>query len=258
MSTEQKDTEQNALAARLGRTWTNFKQGKLISYKMMAILLILVAGLGTWWYISSASKTTASQRWVDMESANTEGELEALIKREQGSNAVTARIAELQLARAHLGRGGLSQFDEDLSELRQKAVERVEKARDELAQLLDKFKDDLTIKAQCLWGLAMAEEGLVGVPKDPVAPTGLGPIAPAKESKGSIEKLLGYLDQVAALQDANPKIKIPWSEQAKKRAEMIRKDPDKFRSTALTLFQFVGPSTPKFDPKLDPIAPKKN
>jgi hypothetical protein len=257
MSTEQKDTEQNALAARLGRAWTNFKQGKLISYKMMAILLILVAGLGTWWYISSASKTATSQRWVDMESANTPGELEALIKRE-GADAVTARIAELQLARLHLGRTGLSQFDEDLSELRQKAVENVEKARDELAKLLDNFKDDLTIKAQCLWGLAMAEEGLVGVPKDPSTPTGLGPIAPAKESKGSIDKLLGYLDQVAALQDANPKIKIPWSEQAKKRAEMIRKDPDKFRSTALTLFQFVGPSSPKTDPKFDPIAPKKN
>ena len=258
MSTEQKDTEQNALAARLGRVWTNFKQGKLISYKVMAILLIVVAVLGTWWYISSASKTAGSQRWVDMDAANTLGELEALVKREQGSNAVTAQIAELQLARSHLGRGGLSQFDEDQSELRQKAVESTEKARDELAKLLDRFKDDLTIKGQCLWGLAMAEEGLVGVPRDAAAPTGLGPIAPPKETKGSIDKLLGYLDQVAALQDANPKITIPWSEQAKKRAETIRKDPDKFRSTAITLFQFVGPAAPKTDPKLDPIAPKKN
>ena len=253
-----KDLEQNALASRLSRGWTNFKQGKLISYKVMAILLILVAALGTWWYISSGWRKDESRVWVDMDAANTLGELAAFVKREQGSNAVAAQIGELQLARTHLSRGGLSQFDEDQSELRQKAVESTEKARDELAKLLDKFKDDLTIKGQCLWGLAMAEEGLVGVPKDAAAPTGLGPIAPPKETRGSIDKLLGYLDQVAALQDANPKITIPWSEQAKKRAETIRKDPDKFRSTAITLFQFVGPAAPKTDPKLDPIAPKKN
>lgn len=262
MSTEQKDTEQNALAAKLGRTWDSFKQGKLVSYKVMAITLIVVAALGTWWYISAEGKKARSQRWMELDTASSPDQLRELIK--NNPDAITARLAELQLARAELGRDGLDRFYSAVPGDKQKGVENVEKGREALGQWLDRIanddvlKNDPVFRAECLWGLAMAEEGLVGVPKDAAAPTGLGPIAPPKETKGSIDKLLGYLDQVAALQDANPKITIPWSEQAKKRAETIRKDPDKFRSTAITLFQFVGPAAPKTDPKLDPIAPKKN
>jgi hypothetical protein len=252
MSTEQKDTEQNALAARLGRAWTNFKQGKLISYKMMAILLILVAGLGTWWYISAESRKDRSRVWMDLDEANTTTKLQEFIKREQGSHAVAARIGELQLARAQLGRDGLSQFDDRQAEERPKAVENVEKARDELAKLLDGFKDDLQLKAQCLWGLAMAEQALVGVPKESAQPTGLGPIALSAESKGNVDKLLGYLDQVAALQDANPKFEIPWAKRAKELAETIRKDPEKFRSTAMRITRTAGPAA-----KLGPATPPK-
>jgi hypothetical protein len=257
MSTEQKETDQNALAAKLGRTWDNFKQGKLISYKLMAILLIVVAALGTWWYIADASKKANSQRWVDLDEANTATKLEELIKRDP--NTIQARIAEIQLARADLGRGGLELFNSIRPGERPKGVADTEKAREEIGKWLEKSKSDSVLKndpvfkAQCLWGLAMAEEGLVGVPKDQAAPTGLSPSAPATEFKGKVETLLGYLDQVAALQGTNPNIEIPWAKQAKERAEAIRKDPAKFQARAQKLFASM--KTDPFDP---PIAPKKN
>ena len=76
MNTEQKDLESNALAARLSRTWERFKQGKLISYPMMAVLLLVVTGLGLWWWIARERVKEASKTWVELEGANTVSALE--------------------------------------------------------------------------------------------------------------------------------------------------------------------------------------
>jgi len=259
MSTEQKDTEQNALAAKLGRTWDSFKQGKLVSYKVMAITLIVVAALGTWWYISAEGKKARSQRWMELDTASSPDQLRELIK--NNPDAITARLAELQLARAELGRDGLDRFYSAVPGDKQKGVENVEKGREALGQWLDRIanddvlKNDPVFRAECLWGLAMAEEGLVGVPKDAAAPTGVTPAAPSTEFRGSVDKLLDYLDKVAALQDANPGIEIPWSKQARERAESIRKDKEKFQKTAQKLFQSAATSDPFGG---SPLAPKKN
>ena len=70
MSTEQKATEQNALAARLSGFWGNFKQGKIISYKWMAILLVLVAAIGVTWYIFVRTDgPRPRKRWVELDEA---------------------------------------------------------------------------------------------------------------------------------------------------------------------------------------------
>ena len=260
MGTESKDAEQNALAARLGRVWTNFKEGKLISYKMMAFLLIVVAVLGTWIYISSESRQATSQMGLEFDAANTATKLEEFIKQQQerDKDSLLARYAQLQLACANLGRQGLSQLNDlnTLPDIQQKAVEEVEKGRDTFAKLLETSKDDPVMKGICHWALAMAETGLVGVPKDLSAPTGLGPVAPSTETRGQVDTVLKHLNDLVALQDANPGIEIPWAKDAKERAESIQKDPEKFRTTAIHLFQYKSP-TAKTDP-LAPIAPKKN
>src|SRR4051794_2831976 len=102
---EQKELEQNALASRLGRIWTNFKQGKLISYKVMAILLLVVAGVGLWWYIAAERKKAASRLWMDFDEAYTVEKLEELAKKDP--QAVTARLAQLAIARSQLGPEGI-------------------------------------------------------------------------------------------------------------------------------------------------------
>src|SRR5262249_13163159 len=106
---EQKDLEQNALASRLNRVWTNFKQGKLISYKVMAIILLRVAGIGLWWYISVERSKNTSKQWVDFDEAFSLTKLEEIAK--LGSKApTTSKLAELLIARAQLGPEGIEQL----------------------------------------------------------------------------------------------------------------------------------------------------
>jgi hypothetical protein len=241
MSTEQKNAEQNALASRLGNFWTNFKQGKLISYKLMAILLIVVAVLGTWWYIARESRKAVSAQWLELDEAATPTQLEELIKKDPKS--VVARVAELDLARSQLGPEGLDRFNALTTAERMKGVESVEKAREAYANWLEKsktdsvFKNDLSSKAECLWALARAEEGLVGVPAAQAAPTGASPVAPSDDRRGDVSKAVEYFDQLVELASANPRISIPWVEEAKKRAEAMRKDPAGFKRTAGLLFE---------------------
>src|SRR5262245_35161844 len=85
MSTEQKATDQNALAERLGKFWGNFKQGKIISYKWMAILLIVGAAIGVTWYILAERKAANSRRWVGLDEANTPDALEEFSKANPGT-----------------------------------------------------------------------------------------------------------------------------------------------------------------------------
>jgi hypothetical protein len=239
MSTEQKDTDQNALAARLGRTWSSFKDGKLLSYRTMAILLLLCAGLGLWWYIASERRKTNSQRWMDFDDANTVSKLEDLKK--NYPNTSLPKIADLLVARTQLGPDGIDLLTSPRAELRQKGIENIEKARTSFGTLLEQFKDDPVAKAECLYGLAMAEMALVGVPVKSEQPTGTGQIAPAQDFRGNVDKVIEYLDQLSAA--AAPD--TPWATESKKRADEIRKDPLKFKAASIALGTFVPPSFTK-------------
>jgi hypothetical protein len=210
MSTEQKDTDQNALAARLSGFWGNFKQGKVISYKLMAVLLILVATIGSTWYILSERRKANSQRWMGLEEANSITSLEDISK--NNPNTIQDRLARLQIARNQLGVAGIDQLGSFSPEQRKKAVENIEKARESLGKLLDEFKDDPVLKAECLLGLAKAEAALVPVPAKEGQLT---------EFKGSIPKVVELLDQLAVT--AAPG--TPWATDSKKLADALR-DPN--------------------------------
>src|SRR5262245_56684871 len=105
MSTEQKATDQNALAAKLSGFWTNFKQGKVIGYKWMALLLIAGAAIGVTWYIVSERKSANSKRWVGLEDASTPDSLKQFADANPGT--IQAKLADLQMARATLGEAGI-------------------------------------------------------------------------------------------------------------------------------------------------------
>ncbi len=210
MSTEQKDADQNALAARLSGFWDNFKQGKVISYKLMAVLLILVATIGSTWYILTERRKANSQRWMSLEEANSITSLEEISK--NNPNTIQDRLARLQIARNQLGVGGIDQLGSFNPEQRKKAVENIEKARDSLGKLLEEFKDDPVLKAECLLGLAKAEAALVPVPAKEGQLT---------EFKGSIPKVVELLDQLSAV--AAPG--TPWATDSKKFADALR-DPN--------------------------------
>jgi hypothetical protein len=209
MSAEQKETEQNALATTLTDGWTSFKQGKLISYKLMAVVLIVVVGAGVWWYIAAERRKDTSAQWLKFDETRTVAGLEEIEK--NYANGPVARVAEISVARSLLGPEGIDQLGSPNAERRQKAVESVEKAREEFAKLLPKFEKDPVFKAECLLGLAKAEAALVGVPVKPNELT---------EFRGKVSKVVEYLDQLAAA--AAPD--TPWATDSKKLADALRNE----------------------------------
>jgi hypothetical protein len=238
MSTDQKD--QNALAARLGGFWSSFKQGKVIGYKWMAILLIVVAAIGVTWYVVSERRAAASQRWMDQAEANTREAQEEISKKYPGS--IQDKLARLQVARQLLNEGtiaivapesfsdrNLSPEDRNkrLNEARDRSVSNVESAREMFRQLLEDFKNDPVIKAQCLLALAKAEAALVAVPASP---------GQLLEFKGKIPTVVDYLDQLA--ESAPPD--TPWAADSRKLADALRNEQsptaDEFRRIQRSLF----------------------
>jgi hypothetical protein len=252
MSTEHKDADQNALATRLNRSWDSFKQGKIISYKLMAVLLILVATIGSTWYILFERRKANSQRWMALEEANSISSLEDISK--NNPNTMQDRLARLQITRNQLGVSGIDQLVAINPEQRKKAIENIEKARESLGKLLEEFKDDKVFKTECLLGLAKAEAALVPVPSKEGQLT---------EFKGSIPKVVEWLDKLA--EAAAPG--TSWATDSKKLADALR-DPNsqsthEFFSIEQVLFKPLfgdlgaGPGTdpvlPRFPSQTDPF-----
>jgi len=243
MSTEQKASEQTALAARLSGFWNNFKQGKVISYKWMAILLILVSAIGVTWYILSERRAAASKRWMEEEEANTAEAQDEMSKKYPGT--ILDKLARLQIARSLLGESGIELLSANNSGQRTLGVANIEKARDMFQTLLEDFKNDPVFKAQCLLGLAKAEAALVAVPTAPGQLT---------EFKGKVPKVIEYLDRLA--EAAAPD--TPWASDSKKLADALRNEQsqsaDEFKRIQRALFDLktTTPNMPKFD---DPRSP---
>jgi hypothetical protein len=236
MSTEQKTSEQNALATTLSGFWTNFKQGKIISYKWMAVVLILVAAIGVTWYITSERSAAASRRWVEYDEANSIDALKEVSAKNPGT--IQDKLARLQRARALLGESGIEQLNANSTELRDRGVASIEDAREMFQQLLEDFKTDPVFKPECLLALAKAEAALVAVPATPGNQT---------EYKGKVPKVIEYLDQLseAAAPDT------PWATDSKRLADQLRKNDGDFVRIQRSLFD-TRPTFPKFN---DPMLP---
>lgn len=246
MSTEQKSTEQNALATRLSGFWSNFKQGKIVSYKWMAIILVLVATIGVTWYIFSERRSAASRRWVEEDEAKSVEAQEEISKKYPGT--IQDKLARLQIARALLSDDGIELLGASTDTRRNEGVANIEKAREMFQKLLDDFKDDPVFKPQCLLGLAKAEAALVGVPSAP------GQLI---DFKGKVPKVVEYLDQLAAA--AAPD--TPWATDSKKMADALRDEKSasyaKFIEIQQSMFKLTppGPEIPKGDGPRPPIMP---
>jgi hypothetical protein len=246
---EQKDLEKNALATSLSGAWARFRQGRLIGFKWLALLLVAVTALGLWWYISSARKAENSRLWVLLDEANTREALEELVKTHP--NTIQARIARLDLARYDLGTAGIDQFSSLGAEARDRAAENVEKARQAFEQLAGEFKDQPVLRVQCLLGQAKAEALLIAIPAKKADATPGSPVAPATEYKGSVPRLIELLDQVAA--EAAPD--TPWATRSKRLADALRTDPDNFARIQRALVELPGPTLPKGPDMPGPLGP---
>ena len=107
MSTEQKPAtepkaEPNALAATISASWEQFKQGKLLSYPMMAVVLLLIAGIGITVYIVGEKRKAESAKWTDLDSRYSYSikSLEEFAEKPENAGGIQAKLATLEIARA--------------------------------------------------------------------------------------------------------------------------------------------------------------
>lgn len=206
MSTEQKkDAQTNEIAERLGHGWQQFRQGKIISYPVMAGILLLITAIGIYFYIRSEGKAADSKKWTELEEANSIDALEKYAK--QYSNTVPGKVAELHMARYLLGPDGIESLSARDEGRRRKAVENIEKARGMFEKLADDLKDYPIFKAQCYLGCAKAEEALIGYSKE-----GKG-----DEFRGSVDKLIDWLNKLA---ETAPD--TPWGKDARTLADDLK------------------------------------
>lgn len=210
--------ETNSLADWLGRTWTRFKTGQLVSYPVMALTLLIVAGIALFVYIRSAQADAASRAWVALEGANTDGALEDIAR--QYPDSTVGRVAELHRARNLLGPEGIDRLVTRDEAERERAVKNIDAARDLMEKLAQGFADQPVLKAECYLGLAKAESALIGLTK------------PGKldEYRGSVEKLTEYLDKLAGVAEGTP-----WGDEAAKLATALRGADPKARDELLAV-----------------------
>lgn len=226
--------EPNALASALAGSWEQLKQGQLIGYRLMAVVLLVAAGIGTALYISSSNRKVASAKWTELESLASVPALTEYV--EKNPNTPQARIASLDLARAQLGPDGIDRFAAPDPQVRKTAVENVEKARDAFAKLVDEFKGDPLLKTICLLGAARAEAALVGMPKEGQLET----------FRGDPAKAIEWLDKVAEAAG-----ETDWGKDAKKLADTLRNQNTQQQVAKLqaSVYSIPTPTMPSFDPK---------
>ena len=260
----QKDLEQNVLATKLTTGWEKFKKGQLVSYRVMAISLIAVTAIGLFFYIRSGKRSEASAQWAELEGANSVDLLEEYAKKRP--NTASGNVAQLHAARYKLGNVGIEALATRDAALQKKAVENIESARDSFEQLVGVFKNDPVMKVQCILGRAKAEAALVGIYKE----------GHTAEFRGSVPKLIEWLDTLAA-----EAADTPWGEDAKKFSESLKAGPtreelERVQRGLYTIEKLPDlppgftppkspggtPDSPKLpgipgsDPKLGPLPPK--
>jgi hypothetical protein len=225
---ERKELETNALAAGAQKLLARAKSGRLVNPYVVAVVLAVALGVGLWLYLSSENRKLGSKQWADltlMSKTNSQKNLEEFANDHKDSAA--ARAARLDAARIQLGQEGIGKLNVRDRELRGKAVENVEKARDELLKLADEYKGDPTMQTTCLLAAAEGELALVGIPKT----------ADSKDYRGSVTRAADlYRKAAEAIGD-----KTPAAEPFKKRADELVAKKDEIERLGDTLNRLVNP-----------------
>ncbi len=248
MSTEQKPETQvvhhkepietTALGETLVTGWQKFKAGQLISYKWMGIILIAVAAIGLTWYILAQQAGDRSKLWVELEGANSLTALEKFA--EANPNSMPGNVAEMDRARFLIGPDGIEKLPTAKDETeRKRAIENIDTARDLMTKLIDKFKDQPILKLECFVGMAKSEAALIGINKE----------GSLTEFRGSVEKLIEWLDKIGEAADGTP-----WGDDAKKLSSSL-KSGSKVKDELVNVQRSLYTLAPAF-PGDGPIAPK--
>jgi hypothetical protein len=219
---ERKHLEENTLAHGVSTLVERAKSGRLIGLRWLGLALAAILVIGVWWYAVRQSNRADSQVWSGLSDLVRRGG-ESSLTEFAGAHpdSTAARLARLETARVHLGPDGLLLLQTGDKTQRGKAVESLEKARDEFTKLAEEFQADPTLRATALTGAAEAELALVGIPKA----GGLGSI-------GSVSAAADlYRKAAQAVGEATP-----VGEQAKKRADELEANKEEIERVGVQLY----------------------
>lgn len=213
-------------------TWQKFKRGELVSYRVMAVLLIFLAGIGFFVFMNIQHQVSDSKKWLDLELASSPEDLEKITTEYRDS--VPAQLAEFHLARIRLAPEGIDRLVTGDPQDRQKALASIEAAKETFSKMAPELKDSPILQAECYLGLAKAELALVGITKE----------GRLDAFRGDPRQAAEWLDKLAAVAEGTP-----WGDDAKKLAADLR-SPDvqlgqKIRDTQTSLYNMnLFPSRP--------------
>lgn len=206
-----------------------------INPKFVGIVLGVALVGGLWWYLARESRRAASHQWTAFAELSTQADLDKFAA--DNAKSLVGRVARLEQARILVGPDGITQLAGRDRERRKKAIENVEKARDDFAKLADEF-DDITLKGEALRGAASAELALVGIPKD----------GKPDDFRGSVEKAIEFYKRLAKVAGE----KTAAGEAAVKRAADLELRVAEVRSLGMALHQaMTPPAIPDIKPPVD-------
>jgi hypothetical protein len=219
---ERKHLEENALAHGVSTLVERAKSGRLVGLRWLGLALAAILVIGVWWYAVRQSNRADSQVWSGLSDLVRRGG-ESSLTEFAGAHpdSTAARLARLETARVHLGPDGILLLQTGDKTQRNKAVENLEKARDEFTKLAEEFQADPTLRATALTGAAEAELALVGVPKA----GGLGSIGSVSAAADLYRKAAQAVGEATTV-----------GEQAKKRADELEANKEEIERVGVQLY----------------------
>jgi hypothetical protein len=225
---EQSRLETNDLAAGAAAFLDRAKSGRLVSPKLLGVVLAVAVLGGVWWYVSTSNTRSASASWASFaDIARTGGaaSLEEYIK--AGGNDTPGRLARLELARIKLGPDGIVKLSLRDNDQRTKAIASIEAARTELTELAGEFRGDKAMQAACLLDAAEAELALVGIAKS----------AGGSDFRGSVSTAADLTRQAADAVGPT----TPFGETLIERAKELEANKAQIEEVGLKLNQLLTP-----------------
>jgi hypothetical protein len=182
-----KELETNALLVRMSH-WKEKIKGRAAYIVGGALVLIIGLGL-TIWIWRSNNAAAASARLMELNSADTEKQLDEIISSPKHMGKPTATWAKLQKARLLLHREGLEKIGTADAAKRKAAFAKIEEGRKLYLELVGDLKDTPTLQQEALLGCAFAEEVLLGTPKEDKN----------DEFRGNFDTMIKYYRQAAEI-----------------------------------------------------------
>jgi hypothetical protein len=247
MQTEENPLEKNDLVEGMKKLRKGVSTGEFIGVRTVTLLAILVGFLAVWLYLRGSNRRSDAETWNALNSLSGSEAFEKYADT-PGSPSLT-RIARLQQARFLIAQDGIPNLTSFNPESRKKGIESIEKGRELFAKLATEFTDDVTLKGQCLEGLAKAELALIGIPK----------ADKTDEYRGDALKAAKHYTEYAGLVGE----KTPAGEALLKKAKEFEEKASELNTVGIALNTKYTPTKPKLEePKLPdgltPITPPKS